>query len=654
MILTQSILVVLLTSSLLQYASAQAPIRVECPIEFCFVHVFGKDSFDPLEIIVRPGANVTWIIHVTEPFTITNGNGRNDPNSGKLFDSGVIRLPFNSTYSFKFRDAGEFPFHSRFNPDYVGKVIVRGEPIPPQQQVKIELPKPPPAEQVRIVPPPIGQEPIIAIKSTQYVTEYLLPDQKSSPVAIAADESGNIWSVHWNTSSLVMFSPNGNALKEFKIPSNKIPIEVWNLVIDAKGSLWFAEAKENVIWRFSPINETFQRYMIPTKDAKPLHLAIDKDGNLWLTESAVGKIAKVNVEKVVAGTSTGIQEYPLQASNVGPAGLAISRDGAIWITEAFARKLAKFDPSSLKLDILDIPVPLYSPLGIAADQTGILWIADHGSNRIIRFDPSTNSVKEYSTSQAAGFPVSLPYWVLIDREANVWFNEHSGGRIAKFNPKAETMIEYIVPNGASAGILQLTLDRSGKIWFSESAFGRLGKIDSSIETGLVVKLSANNLRSQGESVDLTASVVSQTQKAQPNLGLMYAQSVTGKLDGIQILQRQERPFEFILTLIPERSFPKGRHSFAVSSSDGEVIVSSVLDLDIIQKEQVKPEPKEAEVPRISLPQELPKEQPKIEESPPLINQAEPLTPITLIVVIPIFVLAAGLILYLGGRNRKNS
>ena len=652
------ILVVLLSSFLLHYVSAQAPIRVECPIEFCFIHVFGKDSFDPQEIMVRPGANITWIIHVTEPFTITSGNGKNDPNSGKLFDSGVIRLPFNSTYSFRFKELGEFPFHSKFNPGYVGKVIVRGEPFPAPQPVKIEPPKPP-AEQARNVPPPLKQVPIVATKPTQYIVEYSLPNQKSTPVAIAADASGNVWSVHWNTSTLAVLFPANNTLKEFKIPANKVPIEVWSLLIDSRGLLWFADAQENLVWRFSPDNETFQRYLIPTKDAKPLQLAADKEGNLWLTETAVGKIAKVNVDKVVAGTSAGIQEYPLQASNVGPAGLTISRDGAIWITEAFARKLAKFDPISLRLDIFDIQVPLYSPLGIAADSAGMIWVCDHGSNRIIRLDPYTNSVKEYSTSQAAGFPVSLPYWILVDKESNIWFNEHSGGRIARFYPRTETMIEYIVPKGESAGILQLALDRTGNVWFSESVFGRLGMIDSSIIPSLGLQLSSNNLKSQGESVNLTVTVVSQNPvKSQSSLGLMYAQSITGKVDKIQILQskiRDGQPRVSVLTLIPEREFPNGKHSFTVSFSDGEVISSAAFVLDLVRQEQDKPRPREVAAPRNPLPQEPEKEQPEIKANSPPANHAEPSqTAISLLTVIPVAVAIAGVILFRISRNNKNS
>jgi virginiamycin B lyase len=573
------------------YSAAPVP-KVECQIEFCYIHIFSKTNYDPLEIVIRPGANVTWIIHVVEPFTITSGNGPNDLNSGKLFDSGVVMLPFNSTFSARFKESGEFSFYSKFNPELVGKITVKGEPFLTKEPAKIEISRP--QEQIRDVQ--IGSKPdqIIPTMTSPYIVQYALPDSKSAPVAIAADDKDNIWFVEWNASKLAVLFPSNNTLKEFRIPVSKVPLQVWSIVID-KVHVWFGEAQSNSVWRFSPNNQTFQQYIVPTQYAGVVQLAIAKSGNLWLTELYENKIAKLSTKELSAGTSQGIVEYTLPTSNSGPAGLAIDKDGKIWITQTFAKKLARFDPETLTFDIFEFPTTVYSPLGIVADQSGV-WVASHGSNKIVKFDPSSGSIKQYSTSQATSSPISLPYWVMIDRQSNIWFNEHAGGKIARFSPESETMVEYVVPNALNS-ILYMTLDSSGNAWFTESIAGKIGKIDASIKPWFEVSISGKTVHSNGEDVSVGITVYSEnSQKRELVLVLMNAQSISGRLENMTSsfqagkISKQGVVLESLLVLSPSMHARQGNYAFTISVTDGSIVSSAIFTLTLAQLSK-EPAPK---------------------------------------------------------------
>jgi len=56
---------------------------------------------------------------------VTSGIGPNDPNNGKVFDSGLSALLEPSkTFSFRFETASEFPYFCQLHPAMAEKVVV--------------------------------------------------------------------------------------------------------------------------------------------------------------------------------------------------------------------------------------------------------------------------------------------------------------------------------------------------------------------------------------------------------------------------------------------------------------------------------------------------------------------------------------------------
>ena len=78
--------------------------------------VFIEDfSFGPEEIEINVGESVTWINRDSVGHTATSDSGE--------FDSSV--LGNGQSFSFTFRDAGEFSYHCTPHPYMKGKIIVR-------------------------------------------------------------------------------------------------------------------------------------------------------------------------------------------------------------------------------------------------------------------------------------------------------------------------------------------------------------------------------------------------------------------------------------------------------------------------------------------------------------------------------------------------
>lgn len=71
-------------------------------------------SFNPSEIIIKKGTELTWTNNDSAPHTITS-------------DAGVFQsenLSQGQTYKFTFNEAGTFSYHCSIHPSMTGKVVV--------------------------------------------------------------------------------------------------------------------------------------------------------------------------------------------------------------------------------------------------------------------------------------------------------------------------------------------------------------------------------------------------------------------------------------------------------------------------------------------------------------------------------------------------
>ena len=82
-------------------------------------------AFSPNPATVKVGDTVTWTNDDDQPHTVTSGNGPDDPNKGKAFDSGPSALATKGkTFQHKFTEAGQYPYFCELHPMMVGKIIV--------------------------------------------------------------------------------------------------------------------------------------------------------------------------------------------------------------------------------------------------------------------------------------------------------------------------------------------------------------------------------------------------------------------------------------------------------------------------------------------------------------------------------------------------
>ena len=85
----------------------------------------GNPPYDPKEMSVKKGDVIKVDNKDTVPHTVTNGEGPSDPNSGKIFDTGITNAGEASIIDTKNTDPGDYPYYCTVHPYMTGNLKIQ-------------------------------------------------------------------------------------------------------------------------------------------------------------------------------------------------------------------------------------------------------------------------------------------------------------------------------------------------------------------------------------------------------------------------------------------------------------------------------------------------------------------------------------------------
>jgi virginiamycin B lyase len=247
--------------------------------------------------------------------------------------------------------------------------------------------------------------------------------------------------------------------REWALPAGAKPHGV---AVAADGTIFYAGFGDGTIGRLDPRSGAVRQHRLATPDSRPYSVALDRDGNVWVTARG-GAIAMLDRE-------TGrVTETPMDGD---PYGLAFDRNGVLWVTCLGADKLRSFNPKTgARTELAFDPGSKPRRLSIAAD--GNIWVSLYGNGRLVAVDGATNKiVKQYAMP---GGPNSGPYSVAVGPGGLVWVTEFQTDAIAVLDPATSTF--RVIPLAARSGIRNAAMDALGRYWFIASASGRIGLVE---------------------------------------------------------------------------------------------------------------------------------------------------------------------------------
>jgi sugar lactone lactonase YvrE len=293
------------------------------------------------------------------------------------------------------------------------------------------------------------------------------------------------------------------------------------LAVDTGGDLVFADSGQNRIRRISPqgIITTVPDTGIEAHGGvlpNPTGVAVDRAGNLFITYSAINVIRKVSPDgttTTVAGGGDGEGDLgdggPATYAKLRyPQATAIDRDGNLYITDSRNSRIRKVSPDGMISTVAGGSVPASLGDGgpatsarlalgwgdpaaigsIAADDSGNLFIADTKNHRIrkVSADGIITTVAGTGTSgfvgnngPAAEAQLNYPLGVAVDRAGNLFIADTENNYIRKVS--TDGIMTTVSGSDSDAGALAaVAVDSAGNVFVANWGMVRRISPDGSV------------------------------------------------------------------------------------------------------------------------------------------------------------------------------
>ena len=254
----------------------------------------------------------------------------------------------------------------------------------------------------------------------------------------------------------------------------------------------------------------------------PMGIAVDRQGNLFIADIYNGRVRRVDaltgIITTVAGNgkprSSGDGGTATDASLGGPGGLALDAQGNLFITDNGGGRIRRVDAvtgiittvagngqSGFSGDGGPATSASFGPTyGVAVDAQGDVFLADLINDRIRRVDAATgiittvagNGVEAYGGDGGPATSASLnwPYSVALDDKGNLFIGDENNNRVRRIDAKTG-IITTVGGNGQSAfrgegeaatsaslNPSGVAMDRDGHIYIADAGNHRILRVDA--------------------------------------------------------------------------------------------------------------------------------------------------------------------------------
>ncbi len=397
-------------------------------------------------------------------------------------------------------------------------------------------------------------------KSTDYIREFSIPTPCTNPLAVVTDYDGNVWFTQTNTGKLAKFDPTTERFTEYDNPlwPPGARSMMWGIDYAPDGSVWFTDEAFDSVWKFSTIDEKYERIGYPSEgNSLPQKLKI-YGSQIIINDFTGNKLTLLD-----ANPSAGEINYlsiPSPVDNSVTADFAVDANDNIWFTnwlfqqggvlvkfnqngylDSVANSNEQFLPLLDFVEVYALPPELLTPNGAVVTNDGTIWLADTTTSFFFNFDPFTEQFTHYVTADPlpstygdqsgdiTSVPGSRPYWIEADEQGRLVFNEQAANNISVMDPKLQSLVEYQIPSKnpnwgdcdpgtgmmlADCGIAQIfdfAIDGE-KIWFTEWVENNIGVVDTSVPLPIEIQLESDTLTlAPGETQEFNFTVFPKSQ-----------------------------------------------------------------------------------------------------------------------------------------------
>jgi len=333
--------------------------------------------------------------------------------------------------------------------------------------------------------PPIPEDSVLASRVTEWdvgIPKSFVGPRGSDPEEYGGGNAsfmhdlelgpdGLIYGVDGPNASIVTLDPKTDKLTWYRIDVGAHSIEP-----DADGNMWLTLSGNGEMAKFDvKTNELIRMSSAPApmpRGGYPHTLRIShKTGLIWYTDAGrevysmnpdppyqVTEYKTLSADQAVGGGRG-------ESSGRTPYGIDIAPDGMIWYAKLNGNRIGRIDPDVKGGDIKEWNPPFIGPRRLQLDADGIVWVPGWGDGTIGAFDPKT---EEWTLHMMPNAINRLPYALNINRKTGmVWITGTGSDTLVSLDPKTGHFTEYRLPSKVTF-MREIEIDDDGNIWTTNS------------------------------------------------------------------------------------------------------------------------------------------------------------------------------------------
>jgi streptogramin lyase len=255
--------------------------------------------------------------------------------------------------------------------------------------------------------------------------------------------------------------------------------EPHEMAVDPNGNGWVSQRVGGKLGKLDPRTLTYLEYAPPPAASQTVRLNGIRRGNygeLWMVDGGPNRRWLSFDPKTEEFTV-----FNLPPTNVGSASgntLRVLPDNTVWLASIGANQVVRFDPATKKFTFLDVPVGVKNnrnatPYGLAPDGAGNVWVVENAFDQIARIDPKTDKFEEFPLPAKDVVARKLG----ADWDGNIWVGMHGAGKLLKIDYKTLQMTEFTPPT-ADAGVYLADPDMKNHVlWTTLHHVDKIARLD---------------------------------------------------------------------------------------------------------------------------------------------------------------------------------
>ncbi|HTZ62759.1 MAG TPA: 6-bladed beta-propeller [Solirubrobacteraceae bacterium] len=310
-------------------------------------------------------------------------------------------------------------------------------------------------------------------------------------VVTAANMGGSASSVSEATADVVggapaaliytsQFGSEGTGPGQFAYPGG--------VAIEPNGDLWVSDGYNGRLEEFNK-EGAYLRQVGSQGDGAgqfdyPTGLAVDSQGNLWVADTDNERVVELNDEGEYLKT---IGDESGAGKLVRPDGVALDGEGDVWVTDYAQEGLRVFNNEGHYLKTVGAKGAgageLVEPVSIAIAARHV-WVADFAQDTVTEFDEQGEFLRQVGSEGSGDGQFELPAGIAV-ANGHVWVGDVLNDRVEEFNEQGTYLSQFGV-SGSEAGQLSLSaplglaVDEEEGVWVTDTNNDRLERWASGV------------------------------------------------------------------------------------------------------------------------------------------------------------------------------